>query len=58
MGSEHMDPLRPATLNLLPWQEPEAELNKLFLMKVFGRDRNVKVKMFGCVEVIVSFCSN
>ena len=27
------------------WQEPEEELNKLLLMKVSDRDRNVKVKM-------------
>jgi len=38
---------------LLLWK-PE-ELNKLFLMKVSGRNQNVKVKMFGCVEVIVIF---
>jgi len=36
----------------LSWQELEEELNKLLLMKVYGRDRNVKVKMCGCVEVI------
>jgi len=29
----------------LSWQEPEEELNKLLLMKVSDRDRNVKVKM-------------
>ena len=41
----------------LSWQEPEDELNRLLLMKVSNRDRNVKVKMFGCIEVIVSFCN-
>jgi len=35
------------------WQEPEEELNKLLLIKVSDRDRNVKVKNVGCVEVIV-----
>jgi len=39
---------------LVSLQELE-ELNKLLLMKVSGRDRNFKVKMFGCVEVMV-FC--
>jgi len=29
----------------LSWQEPEEELNKLLLMKVSDRDRNVKVKI-------------
>jgi len=28
----------------LSWQEPEEELNKLLLVKVSDRDRNVKVK--------------
>ena len=30
----------------LSWQESEEELNKLLLMKVSDRDRNVKVKIF------------
>jgi len=29
----------------LSWQEPEEEFNKLLLMKVSDRERNVKVKM-------------
>ena len=34
----------------LSWQEPEEELNKLFLIKVSdGRDRNIKVK---CLVVL------
>ena len=40
----------------LTWQELEEELNKLLLTKVSVRDRNVKVKMSGCVEVI-AFCT-
>jgi len=28
----------------LSWQEPEEELNKLLLMTVSGRNRNVKAK--------------
>jgi len=42
----------------LSWQEPEEELNKLLLRKVSDKDRNVKVKMFGSVESIVSFCTS
>jgi len=34
----------------LSWQEPE-ELNKLLLMKVSGRNRNVKVNMLVVCEV-------
>jgi len=37
------------------WQELEEELNKLLLVKVSGKDQNIKVEMFGCVEVMV-FC--
>jgi len=36
----------------LLWQEPEEESNKLLLMKVSDRDRNVKVKMLDVFEVI------
>ena len=46
-------PLRLFLLLLLSWQEPEEELNKLLLIRVSDRDRNVKVKNVGCVEVIV-----
>jgi len=42
-------------LGTMSLQELEEELNKLLLVKVSGRDRNVKVKMSGCVEVIVFF---
>jgi len=54
-GQLHTEPhVRPISCHVtsLSWQEPEEELNKLLLMKVSGRDRNVKIKMFGCVEVI------
>jgi len=57
----HAEPhVRPISCHVasLSSQEPEEELNKLLLMKVSGRDRNVKVKMFGCVEVIVFFANN
>jgi len=37
----------------LSWQELEEELNKLLLMKVSGRDQNVKAKMLVAFEVIV-----
>jgi len=40
------------------WQEPEEELNKLLLRKVSEKDRNVKVKMFGSVESIVSLSTS
>jgi len=52
--------VRPISCHItsLPWQELEEELNKLLPMKVSGRDRNVKVEMFGCVDVIVFLCSN
>ena len=55
-GELHAEPhVRPISCHVasLSWQEPEEELNKLLLMKVSDRDRNVKVKMFGCVEVII-----
>jgi len=55
----HTEPhVRPVSCHItsLLWQELEEELNHLFLMKVSGRDKNIKVKMSGCVEVIVSFC--
>ena len=38
---------------LATWHEPEEELNKLLLMKVSGRDQNVKVKMLVVCEVII-----
>jgi len=44
----HAEPhVRPISCHVasLSWQEPEEELNKLLLMKVSDRDRNVKVKM-------------
>jgi len=46
-GELHAEPhVRPISCNIasLSWQEPEEELNKLLLMKVSDRDRNVKVK--------------
>jgi len=54
----HAEPhVRPISCHVasLSWQEPEEELNKLLLMKVSDRDRNIKVKNVGCVEVMVSF---
>jgi len=51
----HAEPhVRPISCHVasLSWQEPE-ELNRLLPMKVSGTDRNDKVKMFACVEVIV-----
>jgi len=47
-GQLHAEPhARPISCDVtsLSWQEPEEELNKLLLMKVSGRDRNVKVKL-------------
>jgi len=55
-GQLHAKPhVRPISRHVasLSWQEPEEELNKLVLMKVFGRDGNVKVKMLVVCEVIV-----
>ena len=46
-GQLHAKPhVRPISCHVtsLSWQEPE-ELNKLLLIKVSGRDRNVTVKM-------------
>jgi len=43
-----------ATLHHYRGKNWKSELNKLLLMKVFDRDRNVKIKMIGCVEVTVS----
>ena len=45
-GELHTEPhVRPISCHVasLSWQEPEEELNKLLLMKVSDRDRNVKV---------------
>jgi len=53
-GELHTEPhVRPISCHVasLSWQETEEELNKLLLMKVSDRDRNVKVKNVGCVEV-------
>ena len=55
-GQLHAEPhVRPISCHVtsLSWQEPEEELKKLLLMKVSDRDRNMKVKNVGCVEVIV-----
>ena len=52
----HAEPhVRPISCHVtsLTWQESEEELNKLLLMKVSDRDRNVKVKMLVVCEVIV-----
>jgi len=60
-GQLHTEPyIRPISCHVtsLSWQEPEEELNKLLLIKVSGRDRNVKVKMSDCVEVLLSLCNN
>jgi len=60
-GQLHAEPhVRPITCHVasLSWQEPEEELNKLLLMKVSGRYRNVKVKMHGCFQVIFSVCNS
>ena len=42
----------------LSWQGPEEELNKLLLMKVSDRDRNVKGKNVGCVKLISNLWFN
>jgi len=58
-GELHAEPhVRPISCHVasLSWQEPEEELNKLLLMKVSDRDRNVNCKNVGCVEVKVFFC--
>jgi len=55
-GDLHTEPhVRPISCHVesLSWQEPEEELNKLLLMKVSDRDRNVHVKNVACVEVII-----
>ena len=55
-GELHAEPhVRPISCHVASpsWQEPEEELNKLLLMKVSDRDRNVKGKNVGCVEVTV-----
>jgi len=55
-GQLHAEPhVRPISCHVasLSWQEPEEELKKLLLMKVSGRDRNVKVKMLVMCEVLV-----
>ena len=47
-GQLHAEPhVRPLSCHVasLSWQEPEEELNKLLLIKVSDRDRNVQVKM-------------
>ena len=47
-GQLHAEPhVRPISCHVasLSWQEPEEELNKLLLMKVSDRDRNIQVKM-------------
>jgi len=46
------------TLHLYCGKNREEELNKLFLMKISGRDRNVEVKMMVVCEVIVLFERN
>jgi len=56
--SLHAEPhVRPISCHVtsISWQEPEEELKKLHLMKVSGTDRNLRVKMSGCVEVLVFF---
>ena len=43
----HAEPhVRPISCHVasLSWQEPEEELNKLLLMKVSDRDRNIMIK--------------
>jgi len=53
-GQLHAKPhVRPISCHVTPlsWQEPEEKLNKLLLMKVPGRDWNVKVKMLVVCEV-------
>ena len=55
-GQLHAEPhVRPISCHVasLSWQEPEEELYNLLLMKVSGRDRNVKAKMLVVCEVIV-----
>ena len=50
-GELHAEPyVQPISCHVvsLSWQELEEELNKLLMMKVSDRDRNVKVKCWLC----------